>query len=715
MSNTIELVTKLRDEISPALKAQGEAFDQFKQKVKGTGDESQKTSTATTQLGNAIKSMAGQFALGTLAANALMGIVQGVQQALRKLLSDAVRLTVEMEDLTGAMTYLYGDAAGGLIDQLDGISEATGYTRSALYGLTRDVGAMTAEFASTRAEAAMMAGDITQASADAAAALGMELGQASSALTAALRGSSRQARQLGIDIGQDAVQAELLAMGITQAADAVDEGTLIQARYNIAMQAMTRYAGAAAAEMNTLEGSQRAANAAYEEMALQIGDRAAPMLQQLNEAGANLLPVVGDILTAIVALLDTAISPIASSIEAAAGIFNLFRDAMAAVNAKIEEELPFLGDLRALWESVQFGWSDANAVLRELLGLQEAETATVSTQTAGFRTYTSALSLATEAEVRYALAMIERMNIMGALDPMVDAARQRLEALRVEAEAAADAEATAYTAAFQAKKDAGLETGGSGGGGGGGSPGVIAESEMKDSKDAYQAYLDSVVEAQEAATEALNAATDRRAEHELAAIERAKNATIQAEAEAEEARAESARSAINHALDMGKVIGDVLAQGAQDQITFAEGMEAVGGSMVDMIVQAATQAVMAYAAEAAAAAAASQAGIPVIGPILAAAAMGSMLALVQGLLGGISGHAAGYIVPGAHAGDRVPALLEPGERVLTRGEARDYSGGGSRGGAVINLTLGSMFSGASRSDLQKAARVLRDVMDAGGM
>lgn len=690
MSNTVEIVTKLRDEMTAALNTQKQAFDQWSQKATGAGQAAAQTSTQTSALGRAMNSLAGQFTLGSLAANAVMGAVQGVQQAVRKLLSDAVRLTVEMADLSDAMGFLYGDSAAGVTAELDRMSEATGYTRSALYGMTRDVGAMTAEMANSRAEAAAMSVDITQASADAAAALGLDLAEASGALTGALRGSSRQARQLGIDISQEAVAAELLRMGITEAADAVDEATLTQARYNIAMAAMTRYAGAAAAEMDTLEGAQRRANAAYEEMALQIGDQAAPMLERLTNAGSELLPILGDILTAIVALVDTAISPIAQAVADVAGIFNLFRDATAALSEKIAEQLPFLGDLKAIYDSLPNSFADIEDPLRELLGLQDEETATLSTQTAGYRTYVSALSNATEAEVRYALAMIERMNIMGSLDPMVSAARERLEALRVEAEAAADAELAAYTAAFQAKKDAGLERGG-GFGGGGGAEALDAEAEILATKK------DMWITAAQEAADAEAAIAERVADKRIAEETRVKQERLRAEDEVAREREASIQRGIDQtvAFGMGMIHAGLQGQEAWDQFWDNFAMR-----LFDMVFS---------------------------------EAFGMLLSVLTGGGGGFFGdlfgalfaaggdvqHAeGGMVVQGVHRGDRVPALLEPGERVLSRGEVREMQyGRGSGGGSVNNVTvtLGSMFGNYSRSDLQRAARVLKEVMDAGGI
>jgi len=98
-----------------------------------------------------------------------------------------------------------------------------------------------------------------------------------------------------------------------------------------------------------------------------------------------------------------------------------------------------------------------DAVVSATEALNASNTA-VDTSSEAYSYYTSALSQATEAEVRLAISMIERMNVMGAMDPMMAAARDRLEALKLEAEAA-DA---AYQSAFRDKKESGFEGGGNG-------------------------------------------------------------------------------------------------------------------------------------------------------------------------------------------------------------------------------------------------------------
>lgn len=84
----------------------------------------------------------------------------------------------------------------------------------------------------------------------------------------------------------------------------------------------------------------------------------------------------------------------------------------------------------------------------------------------------------------------------------------------------------------------------------------------------------------------------------------------------------------------------------------------------------------ANAAEAASGAAKSQAGIPIVGPILAAVAMAATLTLVLGLMSRIVRRNKGGVIPGGGADeDTVPAMLTPGEFVHRRTAVNHYGVG----------------------------------------
>lgn len=83
------------------------------------------------------------------------------------------------------------------------------------------------------------------------------------------------------------------------------------------------------------------------------------------------------------------------------------------------------------------------------------------------------------------------------------------------------------------------------------------------------------------------------------------------------------------------------------------------------VIQSAKTAVISYAASSAAAGAFSQAGIPVVGPILATGAAALLFGLVEGFLSDIPAMAKGGVVPGVDRGrDSVLTMLRPNERVF---------------------------------------------------
>lgn len=355
ITNQVEYVLKVSgaNEAAAEIQTLGRAAQQAGAKLAGSDG----LSVSTVALGAALGGFAQQAARAAI-------------DALKRLTTDAINLTVEMADLADAMGYIYSDSAPELIEVLDGVSAATGYTREELYGLSRDIGAMIVPMGVASDEAAAMSANIVARAADAAAALGKDLPEASNALEQALRGSSRGARTLGIDISEEAVQAELFAMGINKAASEVDEATLFQARYNLIMDATARYQGAAAAEMDTLEGAQRQVKAAWEEAALTVGEALEPSLTRLLGVVADIIPMGGDLLEGVIQLLDLGFGPLIATLEPTFGLLSIIRDGLQALEDKIIAEVPWISDLAGAWGDLTITWDEAETFLRDLLGLE---------------------------------------------------------------------------------------------------------------------------------------------------------------------------------------------------------------------------------------------------------------------------------------------------------------------------------------------------------
>ena len=110
----------------------------------------------------------------------------------------------------------------------------------------------------------------------------------------------------------------------------------------------------------------------------------------------------------------------------------------------------------------------------------------------------------------------------------------------------------------------------------------------------------------------------------------------------------------------------------------------------------------------------AMAGIPIVGPVLAAATSAGILATMAAFKAKAGGKAqvsyanGGYIsqgfVRGAFTGsDSVQAALKPGERVLSKREAEEYDKGQTKAAPVINISV-SIAGGFDRAAIDRETR-----------
>lgn len=161
--------------------------------------------------------------------------------------------------------------------------------------------------------------------------------------------------------------------------------------------------------------------------------------------------------------------------------------------------------------------------------------------------------------------------------------------------------------------------------------------------------------------------------------------------------------------NVGSTIGNAFVSGfsaaEEGQDAVAEGFKAMTAEMIDVALATMQNIVTMRAAEAAAGAASSQAGIPIVGPALAAAAAATMFSLVRGFIAlGFQGMARGGIVEGGIPGhDSVPIMAQAGEMVLTRDQVDRMRQDGSMGGGTVNIELNSRMP-ANKAELNKFVR-----------
>jgi hypothetical protein len=101
----------------------------------------------------------------------------------------------------------------------------------------------------------------------------------------------------------------------------------------------------------------------------------------------------------------------------------------------------------------------------------------------------------------------------------------------------------------------------------------------------------------------------------------------------------------------------------------AMGSKDAGEAIKQTVISAAETAVMSYAASGAAAAAFAEAGIPILGPILAIGAASMIFALIKGFMADIPKAAyGGYVTGGTPGVDSVGVLVQRGEGILQTGQ-----------------------------------------------
>jgi hypothetical protein len=287
------------------------------------------------------------------------------------------------------------------------------------------------------------------------------------------------------------------------------------------------------------------------------------------------------------------------------------------------------------------------------------------------------------AETARAAKVAERALVVDLAQNGVDTARQAYEALAEEVKRAGEAivQETNEAAAESARAwgEAGIEIAGS--------LGETLAALRKDSETAEEAllalaetFLMAMLDAAESAMLAeIGRQEDALHAERLMRIEELTQAKMALAAK--EAALHAAKMAMEKAEKGAEVATATVEQGA------AMGTATVVKGAQEMEKQAILETAAANIAKAGTGAAGSQASIPIMGPILAAAAASAIVSLLRGLVGGLFAAEGGFVEGGIRRKDSVgPAYLMPGEYVMSVPEVqgmRSFMGqmGASSGGS----------------------------------
>ena len=252
----------------------------------------------------------------------------------------AVDAASDLEESVNAVTVVFGDAAGIILDFSDDAASAVGLAASEFNQLATGVGSLLRNYGFAANEAAAETINLTTRAADMASVFNTDVSDALGAIEAAIRGESEPIRRFGVSLSDVAVRAKAVELGLADTAAEVDEAGKAAARVALIYEQTERVAGDFANTSDSLANRQRILAAEWENQQAVIGQKLVPVAESLLSAMKDLMPVIVSVAGAVadfVALAGRgveAISALFGSQEAQAAI--RYSEALEHVNTALE-------------------------------------------------------------------------------------------------------------------------------------------------------------------------------------------------------------------------------------------------------------------------------------------------------------------------------------------------------------------------------------------
>ncbi len=294
-----------------------------------------------------------------------------------------------LDESVNAVEVSFGAAAEGVLELGENSAEQFGLSTRAV----NEAAVAMSAFASKidEADPADAFGNVLQRATDFASVMNIEVEESLLLFRSGLAGESEPLRKFGIDVSAATVTAVGLEAGLGGVNGKLDEGEKVQARYLAIMEQTEKTAGDFANTADGLANSQRILSAKWEEAQAQLGEKLAPAMTILIQAGVDLIPVfvlvvevIGDIVTEAqplieaVAALTRFIGDQADATNEAAFSGGLWGDALARINQISRIAIDPVGTVNRLFGVTAEQLAAASEAGEETIG-------TVDLMEAGFR------------------------------------------------------------------------------------------------------------------------------------------------------------------------------------------------------------------------------------------------------------------------------------------------------------------------------------------
>ena len=222
---------------------------------------------------------------------------------------DAVSAFSDLEESVNAVTVVYEDQAGAIARLGENSAEAFGLTTTEVNDAAVSMGAFVEKI--NEADPADAFTNIIQRATDFASVMNIDTSEALDKFRAGLSGESEPLKRFGINVSEANIKLFALETGLIQAGEVMDDATKTQARFGFIMQETEKTAGDFANTSDGLAGSQKILTAKWKEAQIELGEKLAPVMLALLEAGVSMIPIfsrvvlmIGDLVPVVVSVVD---------------------------------------------------------------------------------------------------------------------------------------------------------------------------------------------------------------------------------------------------------------------------------------------------------------------------------------------------------------------------------------------------------------------------
>lgn len=254
---------------------------------------------------------------------AVAGVAAGVVAigvGIAGIASQAIPAASDLNESINAVNVVFGDAAETIHEFGRNAADTAGLSQAAFSQMAAQTGAMLQNYGLDATQAADATVDLGQRAADMASIFNTDVGDAMTAINAALRGEADPIERYGVSMNAAAVEAHALALGLADSTGELDQAALTQARLSLLMQQTDKIAGDFVNTSDQLANAARVQSARWENFMASLGSFALPILTELQTLFMDLaevaMPLILDALAPIAEVFGDVVSGVVSFVNA---------------------------------------------------------------------------------------------------------------------------------------------------------------------------------------------------------------------------------------------------------------------------------------------------------------------------------------------------------------------------------------------------------------